>query len=295
MASSPLLTPILTGIATSSSQAIFTQSNANLSVNGFCFDISFTVPENYTGKWDFLKNWLVQISLRKGSGVGTQLALVSSVPLYSLLAYSDYIAGVSMESTTFTAGETARISGYIPIGFFGMGSRDALDIQLSLSTLPTMSVNFTVYSVFNEVQLNNISQYISMSPTGADQPIYNALELYYVGTNTTLNDNAVTTDEEGVKTVNVEGAIALSNAVGEFEFFTRFGRIWADPYGLSQNISTRVPNSAGGSLLCKTMSFQPDMLETNIEETTASREALIAKIESNQPEKYAYLAKLGLV
>lgn len=241
MASSPLLTPILTGIATSSSQAIFTQSNANLSVNGFCFDISFTVPENYTGKWDFLKNWLVQISLRKGSGVGTQLALVSSVPLYSLLAYSDYIAGVSMESTTFTAGETARISGYIPIGFFGMGSRDALDIQLSLSTLPTMSVNFTVYSVFNEVQLNNISQYISMSPTGADQPIYNALELYYVGTNTTLNDNAVTTDEEGVKTVNVEGAIALSNAVGEFEFFTRFGRIWADPYGLSQNISTLAP------------------------------------------------------
>lgn len=295
MASSPLITPVLTGIASNSSQAIFTQSNANLNVNGFLFDISFTVPEDYAGGWDFLKKWLVQISLRKGSGVGTQLALVSSVPLYSILAYSDYIAGVSMESTTFTEGSKARISGYLPIGFFGMGSRDALDVQLSLSELPGMAVNFSIGSVFAQIEKNNIAQYISMTPTGADQPIYNALEVYYVGTSTEVNDNAVVTDEEGVKTVNVESAIALSNSIGNFEFFTRFGRLWADTFGLSQNISARVPSTGSGTVLVKTLSFQPDMLESNTDETIATRNALIAKIRNNSPEKYEYLVKLGAI
>lgn len=297
--SSSLITPLLTCKPVNAGQTVFTAQGANLNVNGFLFDISFTVPASYTGKWDFLKDWLVQISLRKGSGVGTQIALVSSVPVYSLLAYSDYVAGVSMESTTFTEGSIARISGYVDIGYFGMGSRDALDVQLSIgSPVPsaiTGGVNFQCSSVYTVSQVNNISTYLAMKPTGADQPVYNALELFYVGGNTLVNDNAVVTDDIGVKTVNVESAIALSNAIGEFEFFTRFGRLWSDEYGVSQNISARVPaTDTSASILIKCMSFQPDMLADNAIETASSRDALLAKISANDPKKYEYLKQLGI-
>lgn len=292
-----LCTPVLTGIASPTSQARFTNTNSSLDVNGFLVDIWFTVPEDYAGKWDFLNDWYLNISYRVGTGNGTQLALVSNVSLYDLLSYSDYIAGVSMSGTDFTAGKEARISGFIDAGFFKMGSRDALDVSLSLASLPTITtgVNFAVSAVFNRVQGNVLYTYSSAKPTGSDSPFTNVLEIYYVGNDQRLNDNAVIRDQIGTKTVNVEDAIALSNAVGRFEFFTRFGQIWSDTYGLSQDISMRVPNTVGGSIFIKRMEFNVDLLVNNADETLAEREALVATIRATDSSKYEYLRQLGVV
>ena len=118
------ITTILNGVITSGgTQNRFTQTNANLSVNGFLFDVSFVMPSGYTGKWDFLKDIYVNITKRIGMGNGGAVALLSNVSLYDAMSYSDCEAGVSMSGTDFTAGNTCRISGYLDTGYFGMTSR----------------------------------------------------------------------------------------------------------------------------------------------------------------------------
>ena len=110
------ITTLLNGVVTKSgAQNRYTQTNANLSVNGFLVDISFTVPASYTGKWNFLKDWYVNITKRIGAGNGGSVALLSNVSLFDILSYSDFIAGVSMKGTDFTQSAIAHISGYADI------------------------------------------------------------------------------------------------------------------------------------------------------------------------------------
>ena len=119
------ITTLLNGvIASAGTQNRFTNTSANLSVNGILLDISFTMPNGYTGKWDFLKDVFVTVTKRIGSGNGGAIALLSNVSLYDYLAYSDYKKGVAMAGTDFTAGNVCRISGYLKIGFFAMTSRE---------------------------------------------------------------------------------------------------------------------------------------------------------------------------
>ena len=91
-------------VSKSGAQNRFNQTSANLAVNGFLFDCKFTVPANYTGKWDFLKEFYVNITKRIGAGNGGAVALLSNVSLYDILSYSDFVAGVSMISTSFEYG-----------------------------------------------------------------------------------------------------------------------------------------------------------------------------------------------
>ena len=128
------ISPILTGtIVYGGTQNRWTQVNANLAVNGFLADVSFTMPSGYTGKWDFLKDIYVNITKRIGSGNGGAVALLSNVSIYSLMSESDFVAGVSMHGTDFTEDEVCRISGYLDVGYFAMSSRDALEITLNVA------------------------------------------------------------------------------------------------------------------------------------------------------------------
>ena len=294
-----LTVPVLACQLTPSGNQRFVQTSSSLDVNGFCFDVSFTVPESYTGKWDFLKSIYINIALRLGGNTsGTQLALVSNVPLFDLLMYSDFIAGVTMRSTDFTAGSKARISGYIDIGFFTMGSRDALDVSISVGTPVQFNVSMAINAVYRKTLKASIATYNTCKPTGADSPYTNVLQIFYCGDNNELNDNAVIRDELGTKTVNIEDAIAYTNSCGQFEFFERFGMLWEDTFGLSQDVSFRVPIISGDNVptvLVKRMEFVDGLLSSNYEQSMAELGNLKAKIRENDPVKYNYLLQMGLI
>ena len=297
-----LITNILNGQFASSGQTRFFETGANLKVEQMLFDFTFTVPETpqggtaYAGKWDFLKKVLVTVTLRLGADNGGAVPLVSDVPVYDLLELSDFKAGVSMDSTVFTPGTKVRISGVIPLGFFSMDSRDALEVALQVtdqSVIPA-TVDFTISTVYQSAdKLSYLMTYKSAKPTGADMPYKNVLEIFYTGEQT-VNKQVSVIDQEGAKPVNIEDAIAYSNSIGEFEFFKRFGQIYIDPYGISQDLTLRVPtDDSGATLLVVQYSFNNNLLQNNAVDTSASRRALLEKIRTADPEKYTFLQLIG--
>jgi hypothetical protein len=290
------ITPILNGsISASGSQNRYNATVTQLESNGFLFDVSFTMPSGYTNKWDFLKNIYVNITLRMGNnGNKSSCGLVSNARLYDLLSYSDYIAGVSMKGTEFEANKLCRISGYVDNGYFKMSSADALEISLNIVSrehFPSAEINFVVSSVLNGVQGSEFITYQSVDATGADQNYKNVLDIYYIGTG--VNAESVVIDEIGTNNVNINSAIALSNATGRFEFFTDFGELYKEPFGISQNVAMRVPTTNNPSLLVRSYEFFPDRLARGVDETIAQKNALLEKIRQNDPDKYEYLALLG--
>lgn len=298
MAGSSLINTMLTSVISKNSGGNrFTETVANRQVNGFLFDFYFTVPESYSGKWDFLKKVICSISLRCGDNNIGSIPLISDVTVYDLLIYSDMVAGVSMSGTDFEVGGTARISGYIDTGFFAMGSRDALEVSLTCedkTSMPSNDVTFIISSVFKSFELTSFKLYKMAKPTGADQPYRNVLDLFYIGDDI-VNANATVTDMIGNKTVNIEDAIALTNATGEFEFFTRMGQIYHDEYNISQDLSFRVPNTDNEStVLVVQYGFFPQILENNSSDMVATRNGLLETIKNSDSDKYNYLTMLGL-
>lgn len=292
---SGLIQPILVGQVTPTGSSRFTQTSANLSVNGVLLDVSFVVPASYTTKWDFLKKVYLNVTLRLGSGNGGAVALISDVPLYSALSKSDFDAGVSMNSTSFVEGSVARVSGYLDLGFFKMQSRDALEVTITASEKPSFVVNYTISSVFEKEMLNLFRVYSSCKPTGADQPYKNVTELYYIG-DVVVNKAVAITDQMGATSVNIEDSIAFANATGALEFFTRFGKVYEEPYNLSQDLTFRCPtDDPDATILICQFAFYPENLDSNTSDFAAKRASLIEQIRTGDPEKYAYLAELGLV
>lgn len=295
MASS-LISPLLVGQMTRTGQNRFTSTSASLSQNGILIDVSFEVPAGYKDRWEFLRDLYLTVSYRMGIGNGTAISLISSCSVYALLGYSDFVAGVSMQSTTFAEGKTARISGYIETGYFEMRSNDALEVSLVWggTEKPEFPVNFAISNVYKKSMLSWLKTYQSSSPTGADQPYKNVLGVYYDSEDPVSTD-AVITDQITTQNINVQSAIALSNATGRFEFFTNFGELYSEPFEISQDVSIRVPtNNSRAELLIVGLAFYPELLASNASVTDASRSALLQEIQSSDSEKYNYLNAMGL-
>ena len=126
-------------------------------------------------------------------------------------------------------------------------------------------------------------------------PYKNVLSAYYIG-NKTVNKQIAIQTQLGAKPVNIEDAIALANAVGRFEQFTRFAEVFRDVYGLSEDITLRVPtDDADATLLIKQCVFNPAMLASTESTSGAEKASLIAQIRENDSEKYKYLSAAGII
>lgn len=307
-----IITSLLNGsLSKNDSQNRYIETNANLKSGAFLFDFSFVVPDDYSNKWNFLRDVYVNIVLRLGTTNGGAVPLVSDVPVYDLLNLSDYEAGCSMRSTDFTAGEQARISGLIDNGFFIMSANDALEVSLTVAdktSFPSSAVNFQISSVYTRDELQHFVIYKDSKPTGADMPYKNVVAVYYTGTDVKVEDGVIKPAPEGgyvnkncsiqdmlgAKPVNIEDAIAYSNAAGNFEFFTRFGLLYKDPYDFSQDITIRCPtDDPKATLLIKQYAFYPELLSENTADSNSEKISLLTKIRNSDPEKYSYLELLG--
>ena len=157
-----------------------------------------------------------------------------------------------------------------------MTSRDALEVTLNIASrtnFPSANVDFEICSVFKSVKVTNYKCYQSTSATGADQPYKNVLEVAYIGTG--VNADFVCNQQVGgTQNVNINSAIADSNAEGRFEFFTDFGLVYAEPFGISQDVSIRCPNTASPSLFIVTYSFYPEETINSLENQHLQKENL---------------------
>lgn len=280
----------------------FVETSANLRVNSILLDfiVEKSADKNASlTSWDFLKAFNVNVALRLGSGNGSAVNLVHNVNAYQLEEYSDYKAGVSVSSTDWSENGMKRISGIINIGYFGMGSRDALEVNVDVDQSKIGNLDecqFRVSSVFKRVLPNTIYTYQSARPTGADQPYTNVLEVYY-DSPTVFDGVASVKDKLGSQSVHLEDAIALANAEGNFEFFQRFGMLFKDQYDLSRDISFNVPvnENGDGEILIVGAAFYPDMLIENDGEDKSQRAAIVEQVKNDNPDKYRYLQLRGLV
>ena len=296
---SSLVTPALIYQLSPTSQTRAVQTNTNLDFNAALIDCEFLCPSSYENKWEFLKDVYLQVMLRLGSENGGSIPLISDVPLYSLLELSDYEAGVSMQSTVFENGKKVRISGKIRLGFYSMDARDALEVTLAVSKkdkLPADTpVDIKISTVYEKVEKNSFILYKNSRPTGADQPYKNVLKMFYSGEKT-VNESVTLSDQLGSKSVNIEDAIALSNAEGNFEFFTRFGKVYEDEYGLSQDLAFRCPTSDPDStILVQQYGFYPSAMSGTEAIVDSNYNSLLEKIRVQDSEKYNYLANLGII
>lgn len=291
--SSGIVTPLLIAHQNTTGQTRFLQTNSNLELNGILIDVQAEVTSNGFTSWDFLKKIFLDVTMRSGFGNGTSIPMCSGLSLYDAIAFSDVLSGVSMESTDFTVGEKIRVSGYLPIGFYKMDSRDALEVQLQSSELPSQDFNVTISSVYEGITVPKILGYQSSKPTGADQPYKNVLALYYVGDDNIVQGQASITDMLGTDQVSIEDAIALTNATGRLEFFTRIGQIYADEYEVSQDLSFRLPNNITGDVLVVQEFFLPEILENTVLIVDSNQNAILEQIKQNDPEKYRYLQLTG--
>ena len=293
---SGIVTPLLIAHQNTTGQTRFLETNSNLQLNGILIDIKATVKEDGFTSWDFLKKVFLDVTMRSGFGNGTSIPMCNGLSLYDAIAFSDVVSGVSMESAEqlgFEVGETVRISGYLPIGFYKMDARDALEVQLQSSELPIQDFDIVISSVYEGVTEPKILGYQTSNPTGADQPYKNVLALYYVGTDTIAQGQASITDMIGTKQVTIEDAIALTNATGRLEFFTRIGQLYADEFGISQDLSFRLPNGITGDVLVVQEFFFPEILESTVLIVDSNESAILEQIKQNEPEKYKYLKLTG--
>ena len=293
---SGIVTPLLIAHQNTTGQTRFLQTNSNLQLNGILIDVKATVKENGFTSWDFLKKIFLDVTMRSGFGNGTSIPMCNGLSLYDAMAFSDVVSGVSMESAEqlgFEVGETVRISGYLPIGFYKMDARDALEVQLQSSELPIQDFDVVVSSVYEGVSEPKILGYQTSTPTGADQPYKNVLALYYVGTDTIAQGQASITDMIGTKQVTIEDAIALTNATGRLEFFTRIGQLYADEFEISQDLSFRLPNGITGDVLVVQEFFFPEILESTVLIVDSNESAILEQVKQNEPDKYKYLKLTG--
>lgn len=293
---SGIVTPLLIAHQGTTGQTRFLQTNSNLQLNGILIDVKATVKQGGFTSWDFLKKIFLDVTMRSGFGNGTSIPMCNGLSLYDAIAFSDVISGVSMESSEqlgFEVGDIIRVSGYLPIGFYKMDSRDALEVQLQSSELPVQEFDVVISSVFEGVSVPKILGYQSSTPTGADQPYKNVLALYYVGDDNITTGQASITDMLGTKQVTIEDAIALTNATGRLEFFTRIGQIYADEFEISQDLSFRLPNGISGDVLVVQEFFFPEILESTVLIVDSNENAILEQIRQNEPEKYKYLRLTG--
>jgi len=311
-----LITTLLNGTLKASGNSRLTETKANLKLNQILFDIRYTgsKPSDLAGesleklkKLHWLKDIMINVTHRVGSAGSASagaISIFSDCSLYSLLFKSDFEGGFSVavaqdENKKAVEGTKAvplRLVGCLDVGFFSMTSSQALDIAVSCASVRMPSdVDLTISAVYFAEKLTTYKYYRSFKPTGGDQQYKNVLTVDYIGEQT-VNKNAIISDDNGAQTVNIEDAKALANSVGRFEMFTAFGELYKEPYGVSQDVSIRVPNDdEDAEVLITGLNFNPQLLNDQGVENKANYDALIEKIKLRDADKYDYLVAIGMV
>lgn len=272
----------------------------NVKMNGVVFDFRFTPDENYingtnSGKSPYrvLKNIVVNVNYRDGVGTGKNALLIDRVNLFLLMEHSDFIAGLDITQTPMEAGKEWRACGHLGLGYLSVSENASLDIQCYVTQNPEISSKLYVSTELRERSDVQIVQYRQTKPTGASQTFENVLSAF-ISTEKELNDTISTSDYVSNEVLNIETCIALSNAVGRFEKFKRYGQFYEDEFGVGQTLTFNCPNINDDEqiLLCCRVFNLTAQMSGNSEFINDAR-ALMSKIATVDPDKFRSLQLEG--
>lgn len=273
----------------------------NVKMNGIVFDFRFTPSEEYiqgtaSGKsaYRVLKNIVVNVNYRDGVGAGKNALLIDRVNLFLLMEHSDFIAGLDITQTPMEAGKEWRACGHLGLGYLSVSENASLDIQCYVTQNPEITSKLYVSTELRERSDVQIVQYRQTKPTGASQTFENVLSAF-ISTEKELNDTISTSDYMSNEVLNIETCIALSNAVGRFEKFKRYGQFYEDEFGVGQTLTFNCPNINDDEqilMCCRVFNLSAQM-SGNSEFVNDAR-ALMSKIASVDPDKFKSLQLEGV-
>ena len=273
----------------------------NVKMNGIVFDFRFTPSEEYiqgttSGKsaYRVLKNIVVNVNYRDGVGAGKNALLIDRVNLFLLMEHSDFIAGLDITQTPMEAGKEWRACGHLGLGYLSVSENASLDIQCYVTQNPEITSKLYVSTELRERSDVQIVQYRQTKPTGASQTFENVLSAF-ISTEKELNDTVSTSDYMSNEVLNIETCIALSNAVGRFEKFKRYGQFYEDEFGVGQTLTSNCPNINDDEqilMCCRVFNLSAQM-SGNSEFVNDAR-ALMSKIASVDPDKFKSLQLEGV-
>lgn len=278
-----------------------TKTLQNVKLNGVVFDFRFTPTAEYIAEtaggadpYRVLKNIVVNVNYREGSGTGKNALLIDRVNLFLLMEHSDFIAGLDITQTPMEAGKEWRACGHLGFGYLSVTENDSLDCQIYVRTNPTINSKLYMSTELRKRSDVQIVQYRETRPTGASQTFENVLSAF-ITTEEPLNETISTTDYMTNEVINVETAIALSNAVGRFEKFKRYGQFYEDEYGVGQTLTFNCPTRNADTeilLVCRVFSLDAQ-IAGNSEFVNDSR-ALMSKVATTDPNKFKSLELSGV-
>ena len=273
----------------------------NVKMNGIVFDFRFTPDASYIagtagGKsaYRVLKNIVVNVNYRDGVGAGKNALLIDRVNLFLLMEHSDFIAGLDITQTPMEEGKEWRACGHLGLGYLSVSENASLDIQCYVTQNPEITSKLYVSTELRERSDVQIVQYRQTKPTGASQTFENVLSAF-ISTEKELNDTISTSDYMSNEVLNIETCIALSNAVGRFEKFKRYGQFYEDEFGVGQTLTFNCPNINDDEqilMCCRVFNLSAQM-SGNSEFVNDAR-ALMAKIASVDPDKFKSLQLEGV-
>lgn len=273
----------------------------NVKMNGIVFDFRFTPSEEYIqgttdGKsaYRVLKNIVVNVNYRDGVGAGKNALLIDRVNLFLLMEHSDFIAGLDITQTPMEVGKEWRACGHLGLGYLSVSENASLDIQCYVTQNPEITSKLYVSTELRERSDVQIVQYRQTKPTGASQTFENVLSAF-ISTEKELNDTISTSDYMSNEVLNIETCIALSNAVGRFEKFKRYGQFYEDEFGVGQTLTFNCPNINDDEqilMCCRVFNLSAQM-SGNSEFVNDAR-ALMAKIAGVDPDKFKSLQLEGV-
>ncbi|WP_296692296.1 hypothetical protein [Treponema sp. UBA7567] len=272
----------------------------NVKMNGIVFDFRFVPTEEYiegttSGKsaYRVLKNIVVNVNYRDGVGSGKNALLIDRVNLFLLMEHSDFIAGLDITQTPMEAGKEWRACGHLGLGYLSVSENASLDIQCYVTQNPEITSKLYVSTELRQRSDVQIVQYRQTKPTGASQTFENVLSAF-ISTEKELNDTISTSDYMSNEVLNIETCIALSNAVGRFEKFKRYGQFYEDEFGVGQTLTFNCPNINDDEqilMCCRVFNLSAQM-SGNSEFVNDAR-ALMAKVASVDPDKFKSLQLEG--
>lgn len=273
----------------------------NVKMNGIVFDFRFTPDENYINgtkggesAYRVLKNIVVNVNYRDGVGAGKNALLIDRVNLFLLMEHSDFIAGLDITQTPMEVGKEWRACGHLGLGYLSVSENASLDIQCYVTQNPEITSKLYVSTELRERSDVQIVQYRQTKPTGASQTFENVLSAF-ISTEKELNDTISTSDYMSNEVLNIETCIALSNAVGRFEKFKRYGQFYEDEFGVGQTLTFNCPNINDDEqilMCCRVFNLSAQM-SGNSEFVNDAR-ALMSKIASVDPDKFKSLQLEGV-
>lgn len=307
----------------------------NVKLNGVVFDFRFIPDSIYlgdeNGKWAYrggdrpvqvesltdeerelarankgksiyrvLKNIVVNVNYRDGTGVGANALLIDRVSLYLLMEHSDFVAGLDITQTPMEAGKEWRACGHLGLGYLSVTENASLDIQLYTRSDTEIVNKLYVSTELRTRSQVQIVQYRETKPTGASQTFENVLSGFYT-CDEEVNDTISTTDYMSNEVINIETAIALSNAVGRFEKFKRYGQFYEDEYGVGQTLTFNAPARSSADnhvydasilLCCRVINLSAQV--SGDTEFNSDARSLFVKIASTDPDKFKTLQLLGV-